>query len=263
MGEFATINGSRLYYESAGRGEPVLLIHGFTLDTRMWDDQVPALKDHYRVVRYDMRGFGQSELPGPSVYSQVDDLAGLMDAIGLDKAHLVGQSRGGAVAIDFALTHPDRVDRLILIDTVLGGFQWSPEQAARDGQVWEEAGRGGVEAARQSWLTHPLFAPALANPAVAERLRRIVDSYSGWHFVNANPEVYLDPPAAGRLAELKGPTLVIIGELDLPDFRRISDQVATQAPAARQVRITNAGHMSNMESPVQVNRAISEFLGSS
>jgi 3-oxoadipate enol-lactonase len=263
MGEFAAVNGCRLYCEISGDGQPVVLLHGFTFDTRMWDDQVAALQPNFRVLRYDMRGFGRSDPPAAEGYSQVDDLAALMDARGLGSAHVIGQSRGGAVAIDFALTHPERVDKLVLIDTVLGGFRWSPELAARDGKIWAVAEKGGVQAARESWLSHPLFDSAQAHPEAATRIRQIAESYSGWHFVNANPEIYLDPPAVGRLGELSAPTLVIVGELDLPDFQRISEQVATQAPHARLVRIPGAGHMSNMEAPDRVNDVILEFLNQS
>jgi len=126
------------------------------------------------------------------------------------------------VALDFALTHPGRVRSLVLIDSVLGGFPWSPEASARDGLVWQRAREGGLPAARESWLAHPLFAPAQRQPGVAARLARMIADYSGWHFVNTSSEQGLEPPAAQRLGELDLPALVIVGEQDLPDFRRVS-----------------------------------------
>lgn len=226
----------------------------------MWDNQFIPFAQHFQVIRYDMRGFGKSALPTDEIYSHVDDLKGLLDQLGVQQAHLVGLSKGGAVALDFALTYPQRTRALVLIDTVLGGFQWSPEAAARDGLVWQRAREAGIPAAKESWLTHPLFAPAQRQPAVKARLARIVDEYSGWHFVNANPEQALEPPAAQRLPELRMPVLAIVGEYDIPDFLQITELVRQQVPAARKTVVPGVGHMANMEAPEKVNDAVLQFL---
>ncbi len=254
------LNRSRIYYEAAGSGPPVVLLHGFSLDTRMWDDQFEPLAEHFRVIRYDLRGFGKSALPTGEAYSHVDDLKALLDHFDFPHVYLVGLSRGGAVALDFALTHPNRVLSLVLIDTVLGGFNWSPAQRERDGLVWQLAKEGGISAAKSSWLAHPLFAPAQRQPAVADRLKEMVADYSGWHFVNSADERYPVPPAAERLGELKMPMLVITGELELPDFHHIADLICQQVLQAHKLVVPGAGHMSNMEAPEQVNAAMLEFL---
>lgn len=254
------VNGTRLYCEVAGSGPVVVLLHGFTLDTRMWDDQFLALAQQFQVIRYDLRGFGRSDAPTTESYSHIEDLKALLDRLEIKRAVLVGLSKGGAVALDFALTYPGRVRALVLIDTVLGGFPWSAEGSARDALVWQRAQEGGIPAAKESWLTHPIFAPALRQPAVAARLRQILDDYSGWHFVNPNPERSLDPPAAQRLAELRLPVLALVGELDVADFRAITELMAREAPSARQVIVPGAGHMANMEAPDLVLQLIADFL---
>lgn len=254
-----TSNATPLHYEETGAGPAAVLIHGFTLDTRMWDDQFPALARRYRAIRYDLRGFGRSALPdGP--YSHVEDLRALLDYLGIERASLVGLSKGGGVALDFALTYPGRTAALALIDTILGGHAWSAEGSARDALVWQEAARGGIPAAKASWLAHPLFAPAMRRPEVAARLNAIIGDYSGWHFVNANPEQGISPPAAARLRELTMPTLVLVGEHDLPDFRAIAERIGREASRARTLVVPDAGHMANMEAPAAVNRALLAFL---
>lgn len=254
------VNGTRLYCEMAGAGKAVVLIHGFTLDTRMWDDQFLPLAERFQVTRYDLRGFGKSALPTQAPYSHVEDLARLLDRLDIPQAYLAGLSKGGAVAIDFALTHPARVGALVLIDTVLGGFHWSTEGSARDAVVWQRAAEGGIPAAKESWLAHPLFEPAQRKPSVAARIAQVVNEYSGWHFVNANPERGLEPPAARRLNELKMPVLAMVGELDIADFRQVIEVIAMEVPQARKVIIPAAGHMSNMEAPELVTQAMMEFL---
>jgi 3-oxoadipate enol-lactonase len=176
---FVDANGTRLYYEMAGAGEGVVLLHGFTLDTRMWDDQFALFAGRFQVIRYDLGGFGQSALPTDAPYTHFEDLKGLLDALGIEQPHLVGLSKGGGVALDFALAFPQRVRSLVLIDTVLGGFAWSAAGSARDEAVWQAAAAGGIAAAKASWLAHPLFAPALRQPEVAARLKQILDDYSG------------------------------------------------------------------------------------
>jgi 3-oxoadipate enol-lactonase len=253
-------NNTRLYYESAGAGEPVVLIPGFTLDTRMWDDQFLPLAQHFRVIRYDMRGFGRSALPTEAPYSHVDDLAGLLDHLDIPAAHLVGLSKGGGVALDFALTHPHRVRRLALIDSVLGGFAWSNQSNAENGLIWQEAARGGIPAAKVAWLGHPLFVPAHRQPAVAARLAQIIGDYSGWHFVNDNPEQGIAPPAAARLHELTMPVLALVGDEDRPDFVQISEQIGREVAQARKIVLSGVGHMANMEAAEAVTEALLAFL---
>lgn len=260
--DFAQVNGTRLYYEEAGAGDPVVLIHGFTLDTRMWDDQFAPLARRFRAIRYDMRGFGRSAVPGADSYTHHDDLCALLDHLGVEQAHLVGLSKGGAVALDLALANPQRVRSLALIDTVIGGFPWSPETTARDGLVWQRAHAGGISAAKESWRAHPLFAPAFRRPEVAARLGQIIDEYSGWHFVNASHEHGLEPPAAQRLKELTVPVLAIVGEHDTPDFRAVTELICRELPQARRLVVPGAGHMANMEAPAQVTEALLTFLTS-
>ena len=260
MQGFATVNGARLYYEVAGEGHPLVLVHGFSLDTRMWDAQFEMLAQHYRVIHYDLRGFGKSALPTGESYAHHDDLKVLLDHLGIAHAYLLGLSLGGAITVEFTLVYPQVTRALILVDTVLWGFQWSAEQSAMDGAIWAQARESGGQAAKELWLNHPLFGPARRNPAVASRLAQIVSDYSGWHFIHSDPGRAPDPPAARRLDQICVPTLVIVGERDLPDFRRIADTCEQQIVNAHKVILPDAGHMSNMEAADRFNETVLGFL---
>lgn len=258
---FAAVNGTRLYYEVAGSGTPVVLVHGFTLDVRMWDDQFLLLAEHYRVVRYDLRGFGQSATPTTDPYVACDDLRALLDFLGIDAAAVVGLSMGGGVAADFALTYPDRTKALVLIDAALGGHRWSAEWTDAQRAIGRGAREGGVAVGRERWLAHDLFAPARAQPAVGPRIDRMIADYSGWHWVNRSPERNLENSVLEQLDTLVAPTLVIVGERDLPDFHAIAARLQQGLPQARVVTIPGVGHMANMEAPDEVNAQILGFLG--
>jgi pimeloyl-ACP methyl ester carboxylesterase len=256
----AAVNGTRLYYEVAGEGQPLVLVHGFTLDTRMWDAQFEPLAHHYRVIRYDLRGFGKSALPTGESYAHYDDLKALLDHLGIAQAYLLGLSLGGAITLELTLAHPEITRALILVDTVLWGFHWSAKQSAEDAAIWTTARQSGVQAAKDLWLDHSLFGPARKNPAVASRLAQIVSDYSGWHLVHSDPGRVPDPPAARRLDQIRAPTLVIVGERDLPDFRRIADTCEQQIVNARKVILPGVGHMSNMEAADKFNETVLGFL---
>lgn len=254
----AGVNGTRLYYELAGAqaSESVVLIHGFSLDTRMWDDQFEVFAERYRVLRYDARGFGRSALPS-SPYLHVDDVLALLKHLQLTPAHLIGLSMGGGLALDFALVYPEATRSLTLVDAALGGFAWT-----KDWGVYGALARAdGVAAAKRAWLLDELFAPANEHPGVAARLAQMVADYSGYHWVAHDLGRWADLPPHRPLEQLRTPTLVLVGERDLPDFQHIGQTIAARAPNARQVMLAGAGHMSNMEAPDQFNEAVLSFLG--
>jgi len=258
---YAEVNGTRLYYEVAGTGEPVILVHAFTLDTRMWNDQFEVLARDFRVIRYDARGFGRSAPPKPGEsYSNAEDLAALADRLDARKPHIVGLSMGGRFVLDYAVTYPDGLRSLVAIDGVVGGWQWSREWLAAYAPIVQAGRRGDVAQAKSLWLGLPLFAPARQKPEVEARLKQMVDDYSGWHFVNQNPERAVTPPAIGRLGTIRVPTLVLVGERDLPDFQRTAERLEREIPGARRATIAGAGHMANMEAPDAVNKALAGFL---
>jgi pimeloyl-ACP methyl ester carboxylesterase len=252
-------NAGELYWEAAGAGPPVVLVHGNTFDARMWDDQFTVLAKRFRVIRYDVRGYGRSSVPtGP--YRNHEDLAAVLDAHGLPRAAVVGLSMGGGIASAFAVDQPERVSRLVLIDSTLGGHKWSPEVFEVLEGPPRTAREQGLAAGKEQWLTGALFALAREQPNVIARIREMVDDWSGWRWVNADPQVGLDPPAAARLGELAMPVLVLVGERDLADFQEIAERIARGAPNAQRVVIPNVGHMSNMEAPAAVNQALLAFL---
>lgn len=262
-GRTAEVNGARLVYEVEGDGPAVVLVHGVALDRRLWDLQVgPLVAAGLQVIRYDLRGFGGSALPvAGEEYHHGDDLAALLAHLGVERAAVVGLSMGGWVALETALLHPEAVGRLVLVDAFLRHYEfpygWNRNVAA----VARLARAEGWPAARELWLADPVLAPALEQPEAAARLRAMIGDYSGWVFLHRDPQRELVPPAVDRLADVSAPTLVVVGDRDLPDFQGIARLAAEGIPGARLAVIAGAGHVPPLEAPGAFNDALLGFLG--
>lgn len=256
---WACADGGQLRYSTAGMGEPVVLIHGFSLDASMWDPQWPAIQREFRAIRYDVRGFGYSTDPeGP--YSHSDDLLGMLDFLDARPAHIVGLSMGAQVALRFALEQPLAVKSLTLIDPALEGFSWSDDWVRSMRAIVGAARNGDVRAAKRLWLAHELFVPAQRDPQRAAAIAAMVERYSAWHWWNVDPVRKPHSPAINELATVSSPTLVVVGEFDLPDFKAIAGHLAARIPRATLHTIAGAGHMANMEAPAAVNELVLAHL---
>ena len=258
------VNGARFAYEVSGEGHPLTLLHAGIADSRMWDDQIPAFAAHYRMIRYDARGFGRTEFSaGP--FSPADDLRAILDALGVEKTYLLGCSMGGGVALDFALTYPDRVDALILVGAGVSGKQPSLELVAAFQRVDEALEQQGVaqavELESRMWVDGPNRAPDQVNPDVRRRVGEMNTlAYSHADQMAQSPTQPLDPPAIGRLNEVHAPTLVIVGDNDQPDVIESAEMLAKGIPGAQFVLMSGPGHVPNMEQPDDFNRFVLEFL---
>lgn len=241
-------DGGRLRYEIAGRGEPVVFVHGFGLDRSLWEPQWAALRGRYRAIRYDLRGYGESTLPaGP--YTHDGDLGALLDACQARPAHLVGLSMGGSVALRLALEAPGAVRSLTLVDTMLEGYRMSEAWSQRWRAVVAVARGGDVAAAKRLWREHELFATARGRPEVGAQLEAMLARYSGWHWSHKDPAGAAARPAIELLPSVAVPTLVVVGEHDLPDFHGIARRLAADVPRATLAVIAAAGHVPNLEAP--------------
>jgi pimeloyl-ACP methyl ester carboxylesterase len=259
---FAPVNGTRLFYEIRGAGPAVVLIHGGQLDCRMWDDQLDAFSRRYRVIRYDVRGYGGSPRPAVS-YSDAEDLAALLDYLEIDKAHLVGLSLGGRIAVDFALGHPKRVGSLTLAGPGLSGYE-PPGGAESDLRMWEiiKAARDeGPDRATALWLEDPFMAPAMGQVRLVPVLRKIARENAHCWLENPVLQRPPKPAAAARLGEIKVPTLLVIGDRDLVQIKATVETLERGIHGAAKVSVPGAGHMVNMESPDVFNQAVLGFLG--
>jgi pimeloyl-ACP methyl ester carboxylesterase len=257
---YVDVDGGRLYYEAAGSGAPVVLLHAFALDTRMWDDQFEGLAREFRVIRYDLRGFGRSSLPQAGrPYSHGDDLATLLAKLDAHRPHVVGASMGGRCALDFAVTQPDALRSITVVGTVIGGWPWSREWLEMYAPVIRAGRSGDIAAAKAAWVALPLFATVRANKPVEARFTRMVEAYSGWRFVNADPERRVAPPALSQLGKIRAATLAMVGDNDLPEFQRMAETVERQVANARRLGVPAAGHLPSMESPELVTKALRAF----
>ena len=211
------------------------------------------------MIRYDARGFGKSAVP-TGAYAHTDDLKALLEYLDIPHAVILGLSMGGGIAIDFALAHPQATDALIPVDSRLTGWQMDADFAAYLGAVRSRAKEAGIQAARDVWTYSVMFDPALENPAVRARLIQMIGDYSGWHWINENPLRTPSPPAAQRLEIIRAPTLILIGERDVPDCLAITEALHQRIPKARKVLLPQAGHMSNMEVPERFTTHLLDFL---
>jgi len=258
---FADVNDTRLYYEILGRGHPLVLVHGFTLSTKMWDDQFEVFAKRFKVIRYDVRGFGKSALPTVGKeYSSTKDLKALLNQLGMNYAYVIGLSMGGSIALEFALEYPESTKALVLVDSMLGGFRDFSKTRIKIKESLEKAAKVSVDTAKDVWRSCALFKPAFEKPDVAFRLTQMISDYSGWHFANTDPDRSLGPPAIERLQEITVPTLIIVGERDIPDCHRIADILSKRIQNSQRITLKGAGHMSNMETPSEYNEAVLSFL---
>jgi 3-oxoadipate enol-lactonase len=252
-------NGITQYYARAGDGPPVVLIHALGLDHRMWGPQIERLANAGRVIAYDARGHGQTDVTsGPYAMADfAEDLAGLLDALGVEAAHLVGISMGGMIAQEFALTRPHRVRSLVLADTTSEYNQETRRQFAERARVAEERGMA------------PLIAPTTERWFTAEFRERHPDEVARIMgiFEATNPFGYAAACRAvaridftERLVNIGVPTLVLVGSEDPSTTPEVALKIHEYVPGSQFLELPGAAHLTNVARPEEFTQAILDTI---
>ena len=257
-------DGYELSYETAGRGgdrDPVVLLHDGILSMVAWDRLTSELTGSRRVVRYDRRGFGASATP-EAPYSNEEDLLALLDALEIRRADVVAASGGGGVALALAVTHPERVGRLVLVGAALPGLSFSSQFHARAAQAFAPL----VEARDMSgsierWAADPWLVTG-DRPGVRQKVRDLLSTH---------PRSLINPPelaspsalSAADLSGLDRDALVVVGSGDHPDVHAHAGAIAFTLPRAERVLIDDAGHFVYLERPNAFAEAVRAFLDGS
>jgi pimeloyl-ACP methyl ester carboxylesterase len=262
---YAEVDGGRLYYETSGEGPAIVLIHAGFLDSRMWDTQFQLFSENYRVIRYDVRGFGKSDI-ARAKFSDYKDLREILDHLGVKTASLVGVSNGGRIASDFAVEYPSIVEHLVLVSPGMSGYKFSgPEEE----NMWEEfdkrmkpqedavrEGRAAdaVEMDVRAWAS-------AQTPANRERITQI--AMDNFHVQIENPwklQVPPEPRTWQRLSQIRIPTLLIIGDRDVAPQILMVDNIHAHIPGSKRVLIRGADHIPSMSKAGEFNRTVLDFL---
>ena len=266
----AHVNDTELYYDVAGAGHPLTLAHGLLLDRSSWDDQFGVFARQYSVVRYDLRGWGDSaQEPTKQPFSPRQDLLSLLDYLNIHKTYLLALSGAGTVALDFTLEHSEKVDGLILVASGLSGY---PQHMTKSIQAFIAQYYGAlqskdiasaVEATVRFWTDGPWRKPEQVN---AQARARITDM--GMRHIQRHGDLMahqqhmlpLKPPAIHRLAEVKAPALIVVGDLDTQESLEIADILEHGIAGAKKVVIPGTAHHPHMEKPEEFNCIVMEFL---
>ncbi|HSL69074.1 MAG TPA: alpha/beta hydrolase [Longimicrobiales bacterium] len=259
----AEVNGTKLYYEIAGAGAPVALIHGNFGDRRHWDAQFETFARTFRVMRYDVRGFGKSAVPVEGQrYAHHEDLAALMRHLGFENAHIVGLSMGSYIATDFVLTHPEMSRSLVAIAPWVSGYQSSSDEVKAMFAAFSAVGKafagGNPEAAINAWSNSPYWRKTTPDTAVRARVRAIGRDHRFWEFVHEDPAVPVQPRTVTQVSRIAVPTLILTAEHDAS--REVADFLERSIPNARKVVMQGAGHFMQMDRPAEFNRIVTAFL---
>jgi 3-oxoadipate enol-lactonase len=257
------IGGTMMHYEVSGQGQPVLLLHAGIADCRMWNDQFGPLSVEHTVIRCDLRGFGNTPR-GTVRFSHYRDVATLLDSLGIENVNLVGASFGGSVAIDFALAFPQRTRSLILCAPAVSGAVPSAEMLTIDSTEEAFLTRGDLAWAAafnvRTWVVGPYRQPGDVSTTLQQRVTEMqLHNYSIPTPAGAK-SVPLEPRAITRLEEIRVPTLVMIGEKDIPSFQSLSEIVAKRIPHTKKIVVPGAAHMINMEQPEMFNHILMDYL---
>lgn len=264
---FADINGANIYYDLEGEGDPVVFLHAGIADSRMWNNQFAVFAQQYRVLRYDLRGFGQTTVTEPAPFTHHDDLHALMNHLGIERATLIGCSNGGRAAMNTLLAYPDSALALVMVCSSPGGFKFDGESPA----LWEEAvaafDSGDLEKTSrletQLWAVGPQRSPDAVPQAVLDLVYDMnLIALKNEVAENTGEEQSMSPPAVERLAEIQVPVLVIVGEDDSPVTHASGNFMEATLADVKKVLMPNTAHLPSMEHPTDFNRIVLEFLDS-
>ena len=266
---FAPVFNGQLYYEVAGTGKPILFIHAGVADCTMWDDQFNLFSQYYRVIRYDTRGYGKSRSE-TTEFSNRQDIIDLLDHLRVDQVCVIGISRGGQIAIDFTLEHPERVSALVAVSAGISGFEHHPDNSkqaqheyelfSRADELWEHKSYDELaDLEVHVWADGPSQTVGRASPGLRDYIRRIVLANYTRQDGKTTP-LQLNPLAAGRLAEIRVPTLVLVGEYDETAALAGADKLEKEIPHARKILIKDTAHMIPMEQSAKFNELVLDFL---
>ena len=256
---YADLGDIRLYFEEYGSGVPVIFLHGFTLDRRMWSQQADYFSQRYYVILLDARGHGLSSAPntGYSRDDRVEDLLRFVEQLGLDKFHLVGLSMGGSTAIGFALKYQTKLRSMTIVSTGAAGYKLPRNYGRYD----ELAKTVGLEAARAEWreLSLKWFKGKRSGPH--DLMKQMIDEHSGAIWLDPMRGKYPSVPDLEHVHEITVPTFIIAGERDRV-FVPLSQQIHERIAGSRLSIMKDAGHMLNLERPNEFNTLLDGFLES-
>lgn len=272
---FAEVENSKLYYEMGGQGHPLLLIHTMLTNHNYWDEQFGEFAKQYRVIRYDVRGFGQSKI-SKEAFSDTRDIVQLLDFLGIEKTYILGLSMGGEIAMQFVLEHPKRVDALMVSGVSLEGYEYSVEGTQEFEPKWmafiEHIQKHDFAGARERFLEFAVDSPVgRADERVRDRARALMQDYTFPHFFPPDEVVTAAEAASAesqathvpviqRLKEIQVPTLVMAGGYEPKDVQNIVDVLVRDIPHAKKAVIPAAGHFVSLEKPAEFNRVVLDFL---
>lgn len=263
---FVQVPGGQLKVVVEGEGPPILLVHSAIVDLRSWDDLVPHLvAAGYRVIRYDTRGYGESTTEDVE-FSNRDDLIAVLDAVGADRAALVGNSRGAIIALDTVVQYPDRFVACAWVGGGISGYGMDAEPTPEELELFEAYDRAesAGDVAAMADLDVRIWAdgvgqPPTRVPEVREAVRRMDTPLVTPGRVFGKP-IPLDPPADGRLGNVRIPVLAVVGALDTRATNESAERLAAAVPDGRLVRLPDVAHMVGMEAPETLAALIVELL---
>lgn len=256
-GSFLEVDGAKLYYEECGSAPHVLvLVHDGVLHSAAWDDVWPDFCKHFHTIRYDRRGYGRSPLATQGYYA-TDDLAAILHHLNLKRMAIVGSSHGGEISINFTLEHPEMVEQLVLVGAVVGGMPYTKHFLERGDTLGKPLEKGDIKGAIAA-ATKDKYLTAPGSEAARKRMAEIL---------SANPQDLTHPelelpvkPALPRLGEIHIPTLLLVGDADIPDVHAHAGAIEVGIPRARRVVISDVGHLMYLEKPAEFSRIVVEFL---
>jgi 3-oxoadipate enol-lactonase len=256
---YVAVDGGRLFYEELGEGRPIVLLHDGLLHRETWDAQFPVLAGQYRVVRYDRRGYGRStEAQAP--FSDVRDLDAVLTTLGIDAAVVIGCSSGGQLAIDYTLAHPQRVSALVLVGPIVSGMGFTEHFATRGGRFHPTQATTLDEVIEYFSNVDP-YAIAPANIAAKERANALFKANpQNLNWARGQLVEPLARPALPALGEIAVPTLILVGEYDIPDVHAHCGAIEAGIPGAKRIVVSDAGHLVHMEQPAVFNELVLDFL---
>jgi 3-oxoadipate enol-lactonase len=260
---FATLANTSLYYEMRGTGNPLILLHSGLTDHRMWSGQQEEFSQHFQVILPDFRGYGKSPVP-VGLFRHYEDIYELIQYLKFNSVNVLGCSLGGKTGLELAIAYPEVVDRLILVAPGLRGYEYQdPETLARDEILEKLIAIGKREEVADMlvdiWVVGLKRERKSVNSEARALIREmILDNYES--VIDKYPEKEPEFDMIARLDEIRSPTLLMIGDSDLPDMQAISKLIADRIPGAKRRLIVDAAHLPNMEDSQRFNQSVIEFL---